>query len=131
MKFFSQKRTLPVVELTHFWIVEITQVKHLTYLYIPCLEIFYSIAWISLTKIFYKFPVQLKYSIWNKKISVTIARAVELKHNPGLISSLAFETSKMYTTAADSLATLDQKVFGHWRQYFVLKTKFYQAYVSK
>ncbi len=26
----------------------------------------------------------------------------------GLISSLAFETSKMYTTAADSLASLDQ-----------------------
>ena len=61
---------------------------------------------------------------------MTIARAVELKHNPGLISSLAFETSKMYTTAADSLATLDQKIFGHWRQYFTLKTKFYQAYVS-
>jgi hypothetical protein len=81
MKFFSQKRNVPLVELTHFWIVEITQVKHLTCLYIPCL--------------------------------------------------LAFETSKMYTTAADSLATLDQKVFGHWRQYFVLKTKFYQAYVSK
>ena len=55
---------------------------------------------------------------------------MELKHNPGLIASLAFETSKMYTTAADSLATLDQKIFGHWRQYFILKTKFYQAYVS-
>jgi hypothetical protein len=61
---------------------------------------------------------------------VTIARAVELKHNPGLIASLAFETSKMYTTASDALATLDQKIFGHWRQYFILKTKFYQAYVS-
>ena len=41
---------------------------------------------------------------------VTIARAIELKHNPGLISALANETTKMYTTAADSLGTLDQKV---------------------
>ena len=41
---------------------------------------------------------------------MTIARAIELKHNPGLISALANETTKMYTTAADSLGTLDQKV---------------------
>ena len=39
---------------------------------------------------------------------VTIARAIELKHNPGLISALAHETSKMFTTAADNLHTLDQ-----------------------
>ena len=47
---------------------------------------------------------------------VTIARAIELKHNPGLVSALAHETSKMFTTAADNLHTLDQKQFGHWRQ---------------
>ena len=41
---------------------------------------------------------------------VTIARAIDLKHNPGMISALANETTKMYTTAADSLGTLDQKV---------------------
>ena len=39
---------------------------------------------------------------------MTIARAIELKHNPGLISALAHETSKMFTTAADNLHTLDQ-----------------------
>ena len=61
---------------------------------------------------------------------VTIARAIELKHNASLISALANETSKMYTTAADALGTLDQKVFGHWRIYFALKAKFYLAYVS-
>ena len=61
---------------------------------------------------------------------VTIARAIELKHNPGLVSALANETSKMYTTAADSLSTLDQKVFGHWRSYLALKSKFYLSYVS-
>ena len=63
-------------------------------------------------------------------ISVTIARAIELKHNSSLVSALANETSKMYVTAADSLGTLDQKVFGHWRLYFMLKSKFYAAYVS-
>jgi len=59
---------------------------------------------------------------------VTIARAIELKHNPGLISALSYETSKMFTTAADSLNTLDVKVFGHWKSYFGLKAKFYLAY---
>merc|ERR1712126_336373 len=59
---------------------------------------------------------------------VTIARAIELKHNPGLISALAHETSKMFTTAADNLHTLDQKIFGHWKAYFELKSQFYLAY---
>jgi len=59
---------------------------------------------------------------------VTIARAIELKHNPELISALAHETSKLFTTAADSLHTLDQTVVGHWRMYFELKAKFYLAY---
>merc|ERR1712001_279886 len=59
---------------------------------------------------------------------VTIARAIELKHNPSLIASLAYETSKMFTTASDSLASLDQKIFGHWRAYFNLKSKFYMSH---
>ena len=59
---------------------------------------------------------------------VTIARAIELKHNPTLVSALAHETSKMFTTAADNLHTLDQKVFGHWRAYFEMKAKFYLSY---
>ena len=33
----------------------------------------------------------------------------------------------MFTTAADSLSTLDQKIFGHWRAYFSLKSKFYMS----
>jgi len=59
---------------------------------------------------------------------VTIARAIELKHNASLVSTLANETSKLFTTAADNLHTLDQKLFGHWRLYFELKSKFYLAY---
>ena len=41
----------------------------------------------------------------------------------------AYETSKMFTTASDSLASLDQKIFGHWRAYFNLKSKFYMSHV--
>lgn len=59
---------------------------------------------------------------------VTIARAIELKHNPTLVSALANETSKMFTTAADNLHTLDQKLFGHWRAYFEMKAQFYLSY---
>jgi len=59
---------------------------------------------------------------------VTIARAIELKHNPGLISALAHETSKLFTTAADSLHTVDQTHAGHWRLYFELKAQFYLSY---
>merc|ERR1711953_1486494 len=59
---------------------------------------------------------------------VTIARAIELQHNPTLVSALAHETSKMFTTAADNLHTLDQKIFGHWRAYFEMKSQFYLSY---
>lgn len=60
---------------------------------------------------------------------MTIARAIELKHNAGLISALSNETSKMFTTAADSIASLDEKIFGHWTQYLRLKAAFYASYV--
>lgn len=59
---------------------------------------------------------------------VTIARAVELKHNAGLISALSNETSKLFTTAADSIASLEEKKFGHWRTYLRLKAAFYATY---
>ncbi|KAG7154059.1 BRO1 domain-containing protein BROX-like [Homarus americanus] len=59
---------------------------------------------------------------------VTIARAIELKHNPGLVSALANETSKMFTTAADAITSLEEKKFGHWIKYFRLKASLYAAY---
>ncbi|XP_064484216.1 BRO1 domain-containing protein BROX-like [Ornithodoros turicata] len=59
---------------------------------------------------------------------VTIGRAIEMKHAPGLISALAHETSKMYTSAADSLAGLDASKFGRWRKFLVLKAVFYLSY---
>ena len=75
-----------------------------------------------------KFAISLFYNC--VCFSVTIARAIELKHNPGLISALSKETSNMYTNAHDSLESLDQKIFGHWKLYFGLKSKFYLAYVT-
>ncbi|KAH9375458.1 hypothetical protein HPB48_015433 [Haemaphysalis longicornis] len=59
---------------------------------------------------------------------VTIGRAIEMKHAPGLISALAHETSKMYTSAADSLAALEASKFGRWRKFLILKAVFYLSY---
>jgi hypothetical protein len=59
---------------------------------------------------------------------VTIARAIELKHNPSLISALANETSKLFTSAASSLKALDVVKFAKWSKYFTFKAFFYEAY---
>lgn len=59
---------------------------------------------------------------------VTIARAIELKHAPSLISALANETSRMYSTAAGSVSMLNPHKAGKWQKYFELKSIFYQAY---
>ncbi|XP_013781239.1 BRO1 domain-containing protein BROX-like [Limulus polyphemus] len=59
---------------------------------------------------------------------VTIARAIELKHSPSLISALSNETYKMYNAAADTISSLDPSKFGKWKKYFQLKSLFYLAY---
>uniref|UniRef100_A0A2C9KMZ5 BRO1 domain-containing protein n=1 Tax=Biomphalaria glabrata TaxID=6526 RepID=A0A2C9KMZ5_BIOGL len=58
---------------------------------------------------------------------ITLARAIELKHNVSLVSALAFETAQLYQKGDDALASLDQKDVGKWRKYFQLKHKFYLA----
>ncbi|KAK7000021.1 Bro1 domain-containing protein brox [Biomphalaria glabrata] len=58
---------------------------------------------------------------------ITLARAIELKHNVSLVSALAFETAQLYQKGDDALASLDQKDIGKWRKYFQLKHKFYLA----
>ncbi|KAG8193370.1 hypothetical protein JTE90_022998 [Oedothorax gibbosus] len=58
---------------------------------------------------------------------VTIARAVELKHAPSLISALANETSRLYATGANYLNNLPAKA-GKWKKYLELKSTFYLAY---
>ncbi|GFU42189.1 BRO1 domain-containing protein BROX [Nephila pilipes] len=59
---------------------------------------------------------------------VTIARAIELKHAPSLVSALANETSRMYSTAANHLKKLNPSKAGKWGKYLELKSTFYLAY---
>ncbi|XP_060704400.1 BRO1 domain-containing protein BROX [Hemiscyllium ocellatum] len=59
---------------------------------------------------------------------VTIARAIELKHNSGLIAALANETANFYQKADHTLTTLDPTYTTKWRKYFQLKNSFYLAY---
>ena len=61
---------------------------------------------------------------------VTIARAIELKHQASLISGLCSETSKLFYTACLSLKELDQEKVGKFNKYLNLKATFYEAYVS-
>lgn len=59
---------------------------------------------------------------------VTVARAVELKHNASLISALANETSKLFLDAANTLRPFKPEISGQWIKYLELKSKFYQSY---
>lgn len=59
---------------------------------------------------------------------VTIARAIELKHNPALIAALTYETANFYQKADHSLTTLDPEYISKWRKYLQLKQNFFMAY---
>ena len=59
---------------------------------------------------------------------VTVARAVELKHKASLISALAYETSELYSQAAECLTSMDVTRAGKWRKYLEIKRNFYLAY---
>uniref|UniRef100_A0A7N6AS55 BRO1 domain-containing protein BROX n=1 Tax=Anabas testudineus TaxID=64144 RepID=A0A7N6AS55_ANATE len=59
---------------------------------------------------------------------VTIARAIELKHNATLIAALSFETANFYQKADHTLNTLEPECSSKWRKYFQLKQHFYMAY---
>lgn len=63
-------------------------------------------------------------------VTVTVARAVELKHNSNLISALANETSKLFLDAANTLRTFKPEISAQWIKYLELKAAFYQSYVS-
>uniref|UniRef100_A0A914WKG6 BRO1 domain-containing protein n=1 Tax=Plectus sambesii TaxID=2011161 RepID=A0A914WKG6_9BILA len=59
---------------------------------------------------------------------VTVARAIELKHSPSLVSALAKETADLFTAADKTLQGLDQNIFMKWRRYCQLKAQFYMTY---
>ncbi|CAG0879669.1 unnamed protein product, partial [Cyprideis torosa] len=56
---------------------------------------------------------------------ITLARAVDLKHKPGLISQLANTTYQMFNTAANAIQEMDVKVFGKWHKYLLFKAHLY------
>ncbi|XP_031835511.1 BRO1 domain-containing protein BROX [Nomia melanderi] len=59
---------------------------------------------------------------------VTVARAVELKHNASLISALANETSKLFMDAANILRSFKPEISAQWIKYLELKAAFYRSY---
>ncbi|KAI4502546.1 hypothetical protein M0802_002458 [Mischocyttarus mexicanus] len=59
---------------------------------------------------------------------VTVARAMELKHNASLISALANETSKLFLDAANTLRPFKPEISAQWIKYLELKAAFYQSY---
>lgn len=59
---------------------------------------------------------------------VVVARAIELKHDAKLISSLATHTAQVFSKADASISSLNEEVFGRWKKYFQLKHHFYLAY---
>ncbi|CAB3398203.1 unnamed protein product [Caenorhabditis bovis] len=59
---------------------------------------------------------------------IVIARAIEMKHNDTLISSLAANTSDIFSKAEQSISSLPEEIFSRWRKYLQLKHHFYLAY---
>ncbi|EPB79425.1 BRO1 domain-containing protein BROX-like family protein [Ancylostoma ceylanicum] len=59
---------------------------------------------------------------------VVVARAIEMKHNPMLISSLAAHTASLFAKAGEQLTSFKEEIFGRWRRYLQLKQHFYLAY---
>lgn len=59
---------------------------------------------------------------------VVAARAIEMKHNPLLISSLAAHTASIFAKAGEQILPLKEETFGRWKRYLQLKEHFYYAY---
>lgn len=59
---------------------------------------------------------------------VTVARAVELKHKPTVITAVALGTSDLFRKADESLRSVEQTKVGKWRKYLQIKKNIYLAY---
>ncbi|EDV29140.1 uncharacterized protein TRIADDRAFT_19406 [Trichoplax adhaerens] len=58
---------------------------------------------------------------------VTVARAIELKHQASVVGGLSYETSKHFQAAATLLSSVNVNYAGKWKKYLVLKSVFYKA----
>ncbi|KAL5970411.1 hypothetical protein TSMEX_001864 [Taenia solium] len=59
---------------------------------------------------------------------VTIARAMELKHDPGIIAPLACETATLYEKCRLGLQNIPEALVAKWRAYCIFKTACFRAY---
>uniref|UniRef100_A0A5K3EMJ0 BRO1 domain-containing protein n=1 Tax=Mesocestoides corti TaxID=53468 RepID=A0A5K3EMJ0_MESCO len=59
---------------------------------------------------------------------VTIARAMELKHDPGIIAALASETAIMYEKCKFGLQNVPDALVTKWRAYCIFKAACFRAY---
>nr|CDS20887.1 BRO1 domain containing protein BROX [Echinococcus granulosus] len=59
---------------------------------------------------------------------VTIARAMELKHDPGIIAPLACETAILYEKCRFGLQNISESLVAKWRAYCIFKTACFRAY---
>ncbi|KAI6242736.1 BRO1 domain-containing protein [Aphelenchoides fujianensis] len=62
---------------------------------------------------------------------VTIARAIELKHSPKLVSNLANETAQLYSKCDKLLDGFDSSLVEKWRMYFRLKNKVSTSFLGQ
>ncbi|KAL5104686.1 BRO1 domain-containing protein BROX [Taenia crassiceps] len=61
-------------------------------------------------------------------MKVTIARAMELKHDPGIIAPLACETATLYEKCRLGLQNIPEALVSKWRAYCIFKTACFRAY---
>ncbi|KAL7057294.1 hypothetical protein AAHC03_019015 [Spirometra sp. Aus1] len=59
---------------------------------------------------------------------VAIARAIEAKHDPGLIAALSYETSVAYEKCKNCLTGIPEELVSTWRAYFNFKACCFRAY---
>ncbi|CAI4223654.1 unnamed protein product [Auanema sp. JU1783] len=59
---------------------------------------------------------------------IVVARAIEMKHQPLIVSSLSTHTANMFSGAERELANLNKDIFGRWRIYLQLKHHLYLSY---
>ncbi|KAM3181758.1 hypothetical protein ACTXT7_013746, partial [Hymenolepis weldensis] len=60
---------------------------------------------------------------------VAIARAIELKHDPGIIAALASETATLYEKCKFGLQNMPEALVSKWRAYCIFKTACFRAYM--
>uniref|UniRef100_A0A0N5CH64 BRO1 domain-containing protein n=1 Tax=Strongyloides papillosus TaxID=174720 RepID=A0A0N5CH64_STREA len=59
---------------------------------------------------------------------VVVGRAIEMKHNSEIISSLCYSTANIFKKCDTILEKMPKQTFDRWRYYFKIKTEIYTIY---